>query len=187
MQPGSRCGHRTFVPGENGLEVLHIGLVRSFLDPLRHRSLSECEQSLLELLVRSVIEEPEGASAGGGVVNHLGHHTVVLSEVELVADSDFAGRVHHHIPKPLLLVELAKQEYDDVSLGFLLFAVEFGRENFGVVEDEVVALSEIIYNVLELPVFDLSSIFVQHHKLALISPAGRLGCYPVFREIEVKL
>ena len=149
--------------------------------------MSESEQGLFELLVRTVVEEPEGASAGGGVVDYLGHHGVILSKVKLVAYSDFSGRVHDHVPEPLLLVEFAKQEHHDVSLGLFLLAVEFGREYLGVVEDEVVALSEIIYYVFELPVLYLSGVLVEHHEFALIPPAGRLFCYPVLRKIEIEL
>ena len=157
------------------------------LDPLRDRSLSEGEESLLELLVRSVVKEPEGASAGGGIVNDLGNETVVIAEIELVANPYLARRLHDYIPETLLAVELAEQEYRDVGIGLFLLAEKLGRKYLRVVKHEAVALAEIFYYVLENPVFNFARILVQDKKLAFIAPAGRLFCDLLTWKIELEL
>ena len=144
-------------------------------------------QSLLELLIRSVIEETEGASAGGGVVNNFRHHAVVLAEVQLVSYPDLTGRLHDHVPKPLLLRKFPQKEHYDVSLGLLFLAVKLGGDYFRVVQHEVVSFSEIIYDVLELPVLYFSAVFMKNKETAFVSPTGRFLCDFLLREVEVEL
>ena len=194
MEAGRRGGHGSLVLGEDGLELLGVLGRRGLLDPLRHRGLAQREERGLELLVRSVIEEAQRAAAGGRVVDHLGHHALVLSEIQFVADPDLAGGIHDHVPEALLLVEFAQQEHHDVGARLLLLAGKLGREDLGVVEDEPVTLAEIVDDVLELPVVDLAGVLVEDHQFAFVAPLDvsvddghQLRGDLLLREFEVEL
>ena len=87
----------------------------------------------------------------------------------------------------LLPVEFPKKEHHDVRSGLFFFAIEPGRENLSVVEDEGVTLSEIIYDVLEQTVLDFSGFLVEDHEFALIPPSGRLGRDALLWKVEFEL
>ena len=144
--------------------------------------------------VRAVIEEAQGPSAGGRVVDHLGHHAVVVAEIEFVAYTDLAGRVHYDIPQPLLPVEFAQQEHHDVGACLFFLAQELGREDLGVVEHEAVALAEVFYDVLEPAVFYFSAVLVEHHQAAFVPPLDvsvdfwhQLCGYAFLGQVEIEL
>ena len=107
MQTCSWSRYGTFVLCEYGLEILGVFWCDIFLDPVRNRSLSESEKSLFEVFIASVIKETERASSRGSVIDDLGYEAFILSEIELVADTDFSGRIYDDIPESLLAVELS--------------------------------------------------------------------------------
>ena len=188
MKSCGRCRNRPLVLGENGLEINLVLRSCLLFHPLRDRYVAEAEQSLLEVLVLSVIKETQSPSPGSSVVDNFSHETV-LSEIQLISDSDFSCRLHNHIPKSLLLVELPEKEYLDISSGLLLLSEKPCREYLRVIQYESVTFSEIIYNVFENFMLDLSGILVQNHHSALISPfPGRFMRYVLFqRNRELKL
>ena len=98
MESGSRSDHSPFVTGKDVLITLGIELLDRTGDVGGQRHLAQLVECLLELVVRAVVEEPQRAAARGGVVNHLGHHRVVVAEIELVADTDFPGRLDQNVP-----------------------------------------------------------------------------------------
>ena len=120
---------------------------------------------------------------GSGVVDYLGSHDVVLAEVELVADAYLARRVDQDVPQSELAVQLAQQEYLDVGSGLLLVAVQTCRKDLRVVEYEHVLLVEILDNVLEDAVFDLSRLAVDDHKTRVVAVLGGVLCDHILREL----
>ena len=187
MEAGGWSGYRTLVLCENGLVVLCILRLRSLLYPGRDRGLSEGEEGLFELLVRSVEEETEGPAAGSGVVDDLGHETLVLAEVELVAYAYLPGRVHDHVPEALLPVQFPEEVDLDGCAGLFLVAVESCGEYLGVIQDEGVALSEVFDDVLEEFVLDFAAVLVEDHQLALVPPSRWVLCYLVRIKGELEL
>ena len=173
--------------GENRLEILCVFGGYLFLYELQDRGFAEAEEGFLELLVRPVIEEAEGTSAGSGIVDYLSYKAFVFAEIKFVAYTDFAGRVHDNVPEPLLLCKFAEEEHLDIGAGFLLFAVEPCREYLGVVEDEGVALSKVIDNVLELLMLDFAGILVYYHKAAFVAPSGGFCGYLFGSQVEIEL
>jgi hypothetical protein len=157
------------------------------LDPERDGGLAEAEERLLEVLVRSVIEEAEGPAARGGVVDNLGHEALVLAEVQLVAYAYLARGLDDDVPEPLLAVEFPEQEDHDVGAGLLLLAEEAGGEDFRVIEDEGVTLAEIVDDVLEKTVFDGSGLAVEYEQSAFVAPPGWFLRHPVLGKDELEL
>ena len=103
MQSCGRSRDSPFVLGKNSLEVVHIlrgGMVAlASVDNITgQRRLTEGIEILLELIVRTVIEEAERASTARGVVDDLGHHGAGVVEKEFVADTNLPGRLHEHVP-----------------------------------------------------------------------------------------
>ena len=62
-------------------------------------SLSHTFDQADELVVRAVVEESDGTTARGGIVDHFGHESVAVAKVEFVADADFASGVDDDVPK----------------------------------------------------------------------------------------
>ena len=87
----------------------------------------------------------------------------------------------------LLTVELPQKKDHDVGPCLLLFAVKTGRENLCVVEHESVAFAEIVYDVFEYPVLDLSGVLVDNHQPALVAPPCRLLSHTLLRKKELEL
>ena len=172
---------------EDGLEVFGVFGADLCLHPKGNGGLAEGEKGFLELLVGTVVEKTQGPSAGSGVVYHFRDHALVLAEVQLVADTDLAGRIDDHVPEALLLVEFAQQEDHDIGAGLFLLAEQACGEDLGVVQDEPVSLAEIIYDVLENSVLYLAAVLVEDHEAALVPPADRLLGYLLLREVEIEL
>ena len=136
MHAGRRGGYGALFAGENGLVALGVFRLDLFAHPLGQRGFAQFEEGFFELFVGPVEQEPERAAPRSGIVDHLGYQQVVVAEVELVADADFAGRIHQYVPQAQLAVEFAQQEDFDLGARFLLVAVQTGGENLRVVEDE---------------------------------------------------
>ena len=187
MQSGCRSGDGTFVGREDGLEILPVFRGDFLLDPRQDRRFTQGEEGLLELIIGTVEEETQGTAAGGRVVDDFGYQTLVLAEIKLVADADLAGGIDDDVPQALLLVELAQQEDLDVCAGLFLVAVQAGRKDLRVVEDEGVILAEILDDVLEEFVLDFSGGLVQDHKPAFVAPSRGIGRDLVLGQVEVEL
>ena len=179
VEAGGGGAHGPFVGGKDGLVVLYVLRSGLFLHPFRHIGLSQAEEGFLEILVGAIEEETEGTAAGGSVVNHFRHQGLVLPEVQFVADADFAGGVHNHVPQALFPVEFPQQEHHDIGPGFFLLAVQAGGENLGVVEDKDVSLEQTVFNI---PV-----LLVEDHQAGFVAPAGRFLRYAVGRKFKVEL
>ena len=151
MQTRSRSRHSTLALGIDRLEVLHIVLLGRTVvhDITGQRCLAQGEELAFELIVGTVVEEAQRTSAAGGVVYHLSHHRSVAIEEQLVADTYLTGRLYQHIPQAQLLVELAQQEHLNLGVGLLLGAVETGRKDGGIVEDEGIALVKVVHQIAE--------------------------------------
>ena len=174
VHAGRRSGHGALVAGEDRLVAFGVFGFDLFADPFRQRRFAHLEQRLLELLVRAVEQKTQRAAARSGVVDHFGHQKVVVAEVEFVADADLAGGIHQHVPEPQLAVEFAQQEDFDLGARFLLVAVQPGREDLRVVEDEDVLFAEVVDDVLENAVFDGSFRTVDDHQARFVAIDGRI-------------
>ena len=174
VHAGRRGGHGAFVPGEDRLVALGVLRLDLVAHPLGQRGLAQTEKRLLELLVGAVEQETQRAAARSGVVDHLGNQQVVVAEVELVADADLARRIDQHVPQAQFAVQLAQQEDLDLGAGLLLVAVQTGREDLGVVEDEEVLFVEILDDILEDAVCDGAFGAVDDHQARVV---------PVFRRM----
>ena len=131
---------------------------------------------LLEVVVVTVVEESQGASAAGGVVDDFRHDGVVLTEVEFVADADFPCRFHEHVPQPQFGIQFPEEEYFDVGSRLFLVDVESGGKDFGVVEDEDVLVVEVFEQVDEVAVLYRAVLAVQHQQSAFVAVGGRIFC-----------
>ena len=151
VQPRGRSGYSTFVLGIDGLEIFHvIGIGRTMVHDITGKwCLTQSKELALEHIVRTVIEEAQGAATAGGIVNHLCHHRSVVLKEELVADTDFAGGLHQHIPKAQLLIELTQKEHLNLGVGFFLGTIKTGGEHARIVEDEDVTLIKIVDDITE--------------------------------------
>ena len=87
---------------------------------------------------------------------------------------DLARRIDQHVPQAQFAVQLAQQEDLDLGAGLLLVAVQTGREDLGVVEDEEVLFVEILDDILEDAVFDGAFGAVDDHQARVV---------PVFRRM----
>ena len=135
----------------------------------------------------AVVEEAQGASAAGGIVNHFGHDGIVFAEVQLVANTDFAGGVHEHIPEAEFLIKFAQEEHFDACVRLLLVAIEAGGKHFCVVEHEDVVLVEIVQDVLEHAMLYLAGFSMEHHHAAFVAVGcGILGDF-LFGEFVLEL
>ena len=151
MQTCGRGSNGTLIAGKDRLEVLHIiGIGGTAVDDVAGQwGLTQGKELAFELLVLTVVEEAQRTSAAGGIVDDLSHHRAVLFEEELIADTYLAGWLDEHIPQAQFLVEFAQQEHLYLGVGLLLRAVETGGEHLGVVEDEGIALVEVVHQVAE--------------------------------------
>ena len=156
--------------------------------------------------MRAVVKETQGASAAGGVVDHFCHHRSALIEKQLVADAYLAGWLHENVPQSHLFVEFTKQEHFYLGVGSLLCAVEAGGKHLGVVEDEGVALVEIVEHIAEIQILlvtlrvserlailvglehlDGLRLFVQHHQSAFVAMERRVQSDQFVAKLEFEL
>ena len=116
-------------------------------------------QVFLKFIITIVINEPDGPAARSRIVNHLRYQYIVamlVTEVELITNPDFTGRVHQNIPEAGFAVELTQEENLNVGAGFFLLAVQTGGEYLGIVENHGIALVEVLEDIFERPVFDFT-------------------------------
>ena len=158
-----RRGYRPFMLGENSLVIFSVLRLHFPVYRTGKRRLAQSIQFLFKLVVITVKQKAQGSSPRGRVVNHLGHHAVVLPEVEFVSNSDFPRGVDQHIPNFQVTVQFPQQEHLDLRTGFLLISVQAGREHFRVIENEHVVLIKIIKDLLKYFMFYLTCLPVQHH------------------------
>ena len=135
----------------------------------------------------AVVEEAEGAATRSGVVDDFRHDGVVLTEIEFVADTDFAGRVYKHIPQAQVAVEFAQQEHFDARTGLLFVAIKTRRKHLRVVEHKDVVLIEVFEEILEHAVFDFARFAVEHHHAAFIAMGGGILGNLFLRELVFEL
>lgn len=126
------------------------------LEDIAARSLSQRIQCFLELVVRAVIQETQGTSAGSSVVNHFGHHGIIVTKIKLVTDTDLTGRIYQHIPQAKFLIQLAQQKYLDTGTGLFLISIQTRRENFRIIKDKHIFIIKIVQDILEYLVFNLT-------------------------------
>jgi hypothetical protein len=69
-------------------------------------------------------------------------------------------------------VQLAKQEYFDLSTGFLLPAIQAGGKNHGVVAHQYISFIKIIHDILKDLMLDLSGVLVDDHQPGFIAVFG---------------
>ena len=98
VQSCGRSHHGTLFGCEYALIALGIGGNGFALDIGGQGSLSELVQGILEFLMASVVKESESAAARGGVVDNLGHHRLIVAEVQFIADANLACRLYKDIP-----------------------------------------------------------------------------------------
>ena len=187
MHAGSRSHHRALFLSENRLITLGIFRLGFALDIIGQRRLAQSEECLFEFIVRSIVEEAEGAAAGGGIVDHFGHHRLIGAEIEFVADADLAGGFHKDIPKLIVAVQFPEQEHLDASIRAVFRTVEAGGEDFCVVENHHIAIFKVVDHIFEDLVGDAAVAAVHHHHTALVAVlCGILGD-ELLGEFELKL
>ena len=121
---------------EDGLIALLVDLLDLLAHPTRQRRFAQLIESLLELVVVAIEQETQRATARGGIVDHLSHQQIVITEIEFVADTDLTRGIDQHVPQTLLAVQFAQQKDLDLGAGLLLIAIEAGGKDFGIVENE---------------------------------------------------
>ena len=161
--------------------------ITTILDNWRNRGLTIAKEHPDKLLMSAVEQESQSASSRCGIVNHLRHKTVILSEIELVANSDLACRIDEHIPETCLSIQFSQQENLDACTSLLLVAVETSWEDLGVVEEHKVFLIKIVDELLEYLVLNLVAFLVEHHKTGFITMFCWQKRNMVFWEFEFEL
>ena len=188
MQTRRRCRHCALVFGVDTLEIVEVvgggvGILALVDDVARQRRLTQCKQFALEFVVRTVVEEAQRATATRRVVDDLGHHRAALVEKQFVADANLSRRLHQHVPQAHILIQFAQQKHLDFRVGFLLRAVQSRRKHLRIVENEGVALVEVVEHVLELKEIALDGVSLvvalehidgfrlamKHHQTALVA------------------
>ena len=169
--------------GVDGLITLGILLFHLLSHPAGQRCLAQAVKRLLELFVGAVKEKTQGAAARCGVVDNLGTHHIVVTEIELVADTDFTCRVYQHIPKAQLAVKLAQKENLNLGTCLLFVAIEACGKDFGVVEDKEIFLIKIFDDILKDSMLDGSRFAVYHHQTRLVAVFHRVVGKHVGRKI----
>ena len=141
----------------------------------------------LELVVRTVVEEAQSASARCGVVDYFGYHRFVFAKVEFVADANFAGGFYQYVPEFVVGVEFAQQEYFDARAGFFLVAVEQGGEHLSVVQHHYISVAKVVEHVLENLVLNFTGFAVYNHEFTFVAVFNRILGDKFFGKIEFKL
>ena len=184
-----RCGHSSFVLGKEALETIEVlRLDRTLLaDDIGQGRLAKCIKLLLKLVMRTIVEKSQRAAAASRIVYDLSNYAFVLTKVELVADTNLAGRIYQDIPQTQVGIKLTAQEHLDTRTGLLLVAVKTSRDDLGIIEDEDVLFLEIAQKILEHLVLNLACLPVKYHHAALIPVGGGHKGDAVFRQLELKL
>ena len=194
MQTCGRSGHRTLFLRIDRLEILHILLSGGATvdDIARQGGCTQGEELAFELVVRTVVEETQGTSAAGGIVDDLSHHRPVFLKKQFIANTDLTCRLYQHIPQTEVGIQLAQQKHLNLGIGLLLRAIKTGREHLGVVEDKRVVLIEIVDDITEVEIdriaflileflailvltshLDTTTLTVNDHQTALVTVESR--------------
>ena len=187
MQSCGRSSDRTFVFREYGLKPFFVFLCRPAVDEIGQRRFAECVESLLELIVRPVIKEPQCAASRCGIVYDFGHHRLVFAEIELVAYPYLPGRVYKHIPQTQLFIQFTQEENFYPRSGLFLIAEKPCRKHFGVIEDEYVLIVKIVEHILEYAVLYGMAFLMQHHETRLIAIFRGIKRNLLLRKFEFEL
>ena len=178
-----------FVLGVDGLIAFGVPVfdVAELLELVGEGGMAKAADVFVELFVGAVEEETDGAAAGGGIVDDFGNKGFVGTEIEFVADTDFAGGVDDDVPETHFLVELTLEEDGDFGTGFFLFAIEQGREDLGVICHDDIAGMEIIEEVFEKTMLDVLGVAVENHEAGFVALLGGLLCNEVLGQDKIKV
>ena len=98
-------------------------------------------------------------------VDDLGFEQPV-AENELRADLRFLTGLDQRFPA--IAAELLQQQEFDLRAGILLDAVDTRGDHAGVVDDQTIALVEIVEYIIKTAVLDLIVLTVKHHQSGMI-------------------
>ena len=175
VQAGGRSSNRSFVLSKNRLETHSIFFFHRTVDNrMRQGRFTQCIKSFFKLVMRAVIKETQGTATRSGIIDHLSHHRIVITEIELIADTDLTGRVYQHIPQTELFIQLAQQKNFDTCTGLFLITVQACRKHLRVIEDKHILIIKIIQDILKHLVFYLPRLTMEHHQTRLISVLRRM-------------
>ena len=196
MQTAGRSRHSTFVLGIDALEIFQILFccLTTVHDIVWQRSLTESIELTFELIVRTVVEESQGATAAGGVIYYLGHHRTTIVKEKLITNANLTCWLHKHIPKAHLLVEFSQQEHLYLCIGLLLGSIQSSREHLGVVEHKDISFTEILQYMTEIQKdritflvfqrFTVLVLFVHVNGLRLTMEDHQSALVPMIRWVE---
>ena len=185
-----RCDS-TLVLGKDGLKIICIVISRftTVNDIVWNRCRSQGVKLTFKLVVRTVIEETQGTTTTGGIVNHLSHHRAILLKEQLVADTNLSCGFYQHIPQAQLLIKFAQQEYLNLGICLLLSTIEASGEHLRIIQQHCVTLAEVVDDVAELNKLvggitfivllehvDGLALTVHHHHAAFITMIHFLDC-----------
>ena len=85
------------------------------------------------------------------------------------------------------MVQLAEQQHLDLGAGLFLLAVELGGKHLSIINDEHVAVFNIIHQVLENAVFDFTRSAVDDHQSGLVAVLRRLQRNQFAGQVEFEL
>ena len=187
MDTGRRSYHCPLVFGEYRLITVDINLFGLPLYIFGKRRGTKPEEIGLEFLMTSVVEESQGASARGCVVDYLGHHRFIVAEIKFVAYSDLAGRLDKNVPKFMLRIEFAQEENLNAGAGFLLIAKQTGRKHFGIIKHHHISLIEEPEDIAKSKMLDFATFAMNYHKLAVAAFGRRILSYQLFGQFVFEL
>ena len=152
VQTAGRSRYSTFVLGVDTLEIIQIFFccLTTVHNIVWQRSLTESIELTFELIVRTVVEESQGATATGSVVYYLGHHGTTIVKEKLITNANLTCRLHKHIPKAHLFVEFSQQEHLYLGIGLLLGSIQSSWEHLGVVEHKDISFAKILQYMTEI-------------------------------------
>ena len=122
----------------------------------------------------------ERAAARSRIVNHLGHHRLIVAEIKLVADAYFSRRFDKNVPQLIVCVKFTKQKHFDAGAGLFFVTIKKRREDLGVIKDHNISLIEILKNFFKLAVFNLAGIAMENHHACLVAVRHRILGYEIF-------
>jgi len=157
------CSYRSLMFRIHRLVSDPVLLIRFAPDQFGKRSLSKTGQHRLEFLLGSVKQETNGASPGCGIVDHLRDQFIRIPKIEFVAHPNLSGRINNDIPKAILLVQFSQQKHLDPGTCLFLPPIHAGWEDLGIVDDEHILVVEILHDIPEMTVLDLSGSTVDNH------------------------
>ena len=123
MHTRSRGSHRTFMLGKNSLVIISIFRFHFPVNKTRKRGFAQRVQLLLELVIFTIEQETQSSPARSGIINDLGHHTIIFPEIQLVPDTYFPSRINQHVPNTQFRVQLSQQKHLDLRTGFFLVSI----------------------------------------------------------------